>query len=207
MSRLDRQRDTKAASAPPLLLASASPRRRDLLGEAGQEFEVDPSGVAETPLAGEEPEAFACRTAREKALEVAGRRPGCWVLAADTIVVLDGELFGKPVDAGDARRMLERLSGHSHDVLTAFAIASPAGGIFAEKLVRTRVAFRPLDAEEIRAYVDGGEPLGKAGAYAIQGGAGRFVVGLEGSYTNVVGLPIDEVREALSRAGVWRDRP
>lgn len=186
-----------------LVLASASPRRRALLSELGVDFEALASDVPEQPLAGEDARAFATRVAREKAVEVAAGRPGHWVLAADTVVVRsDGEILGKPVDPDDARRMLRGLSGCAHRVLTAVTLLPPAGTPADEVLVESTVTFRALDEVEIAAYVDSGEPFDKAGAYAIQGGAGRFVVGVAGSYTNVVGLPVDEVRVLLRRHGL-----
>jgi len=182
----------------PLILASASPRRRDLLGEAGVVFEVVPSDVPEQPAPGESAEGFARRVAREKALDVARRRPDAWVLAADTVVVVDGAIFGKPVDRADGRRMLCALSGRVHQVLTAVVLRGPqADGT--EFLVSTDVEFRSLTAEEIDGYLDSGEPFDKAGAYAVQGGARSFVRRVCGSYSNVVGLPMDEVGALLRR--------
>jgi len=186
-----------------LVLASASPRRRALLTELGIDFEVLASDVPEWPLAEEDAGAFASRVAREKALEVAAKRPDHWVLAADTVVVRnDGEILGKPADRDDARRMLRKLSGCVHRVLTAVALLPPGGPPADEVLVESTVAFRALDEAEITAYLDSGEPFDKAGAYAIQGGAGRFVTHVAGSYTNVVGLPVDEVRVLLRRHGL-----
>lgn len=183
-----------------LVLASASPRRRELLAALGVDFEVRPSHVPEVPNAHETPVRFVARLAREKAAAVA--RPGEWVLGADTIVVVDAEILGKPEDAAGARRMLERLSGRAHHVLTAVALVGPGGEPRAEILADTLVEFRELAAEEIAAYVAGGEPMDKAGAYAIQGGAGKFVRRIAGSYSNVVGLPQEEVAEILDRYGI-----
>lgn len=186
-----------------LVLASASPRRRALLSELGVDFEALASDVPEQPLAGEDARAFATRVAREKAIEVAAERPGHWVLAADTVVIRhDGEILGKPVDPDDARRMLRGLSGCAHRVLTAVTLLPPAGTPVDEILVESTVTFRALDEVEIAAYVGSGEPFDKAGAYAIQGAAGRFVIAVAGSYTNVVGLPVDEVRVLLRRHGL-----
>ena len=185
-----------------MILASASPRRAELLTEAGQPFEIAVSGAEETPRAGEVAISFAARVARDKALAVARLRPGRWVLGADTIVVIGGTILGKPRDRSEAITMLERLSGAEHEVCTAFCILDPKGDPFAERAVVTTVEFRALDADEIRAYVESGEPLDKAGAYAIQGLGGRLVAGLVGSYTNVIGLPLEATRRLLDAAGV-----
>jgi septum formation protein len=183
-----------------LILASASPRRRELLGPLGLSFEVEASALPETPRAGEAPADFAQRMAREKAQAVAAAHPGAAVLGADTIVVVDGAIVGKPTDVAEARRMLARLSGCTHTVITAVALVTP-GAPVTERVVESTVEFRPLSAAEIEAYVATGEPLDKAGAYAIQGGARRFVRHVRGSYTNVIGLPLDEVRAMLGQAG------
>jgi len=179
-----------------LILASASPRRRDLLAARGVRFEVVPSTVAETPRPGEPPEAFARRIAREKACDVAQQRSGTCVLAADTVVIAGANLFGKPKDRADARRMLRALSGRAHRVLTAVVLVRPDGRI-AETAVESEVEFRQLTAGEIEAYIESGEPFDKAGAYAIQGLAREFVTDVRGSYSNVIGLPMDEVLELL----------
>jgi nucleoside triphosphate pyrophosphatase len=186
------------------ILASASPRRAQLLAAAGQRFEVDASGVDETPLPGETPLDLAARIARDKALAVARRRRGRWVLAADTIVVVDGVAFGKPRDADEAAAMLERLSGRAHQVATAFALVDPRGRPAFERVVVSEVAFRRIERDEIARYVESREPLDKAGAYAIQGGAAGFVAELRGSLSNVVGLPMEAVEEALRETGLWR---
>lgn len=189
-----------AAMSAPIVLASASPRRRDLLTDCGVRFRVDPSAVPEVPRAGETPEAYAARVAREKAAEVARRHPADWVLGADTIVVVDGDILGKPIDRQDAHRMLRRLSGRAHRVLTAVALVGP-GPETDSLLVGTEVEFRPLTAAEIEAYLDSGEPFDKAGAYAVQGGAAEFVSAVRGSLSNVIGLPVDEVLALLRRRG------
>jgi len=194
---------------PRLVLGSASPRRAALLRELGAEFTVCASDVPEVIGAAEPAEAFARRMARQKGSAVAEARAGAWVLSADTIVVVDGVVLGKPADADDARHMLKRLSGRLHDVLTAVALIAPDGQLAAELLVRSAVEFRPLTATEIDDYVAGGEPLDKAGAYGVQGGAAAFVAGVSGSYSNVVGLPLDEVRDLLERFALLprRTRP
>jgi septum formation protein len=185
-----------------LILASASPRRRELLGRLGIPFRVIPSDVTEAARAGESPAAYALRVAREKALDVAHRHPGCWVLGADTIVTVDGQILGKPRDAADGHRMLTLLSGRAHQVMTAFVLVGRTGTVFASQVVTSQVAFRPLTDEQIHAYLATGEPFDKAGAYAVQGRGATLVERVEGSYTNVVGLPMDEVRDTLRAAGV-----
>jgi septum formation protein len=185
-----------------LLLASASPRRRELLEQLGFRFEVVASDVPEEPRPGEVPPVFVRRVAHDKALAVAARQPGAWVLAADTVVVVGEEMLGKPVDAREASAMLARLSGREHQVLTGVDLIAPGGTIGDGVTVVTTVRFRKLATEEIEAYVSTGEPLDKAGAYAIQGRAARFVEDVLGSYTNVVGLPVDEVRRLLDRHGL-----
>jgi septum formation protein len=185
-----------------LILGSASPRRVELLGSLGIEFDVRASGVAERPRAREDGREFARRAARDKAEVVAGAHPGRWVIGADTVVLADGVILGKPCDAADARRMLRLLSGRSHRVVTAVALIGADGGLRDELTVESVVEFHPLAAADIAAYVDSGEPFDKAGAYAIQGGAARFVRRVQGSYTNVVGLPVEEVRALLRRNGL-----
>jgi septum formation protein len=181
-----------------LILASSSPRRRELLESAGFEFEVIPGTVVEDSVAGETPEQFVRRLATAKALQVAGNAPsGSVVLGADTDVVVDARILGKPVDAEDAARMLRMLSGRSHRVLTGVCIVEAPDRIHAVEHSNTEVWFRDLDEQEIRDYVASGEPQGKAGAYAIQGFASRFVTRIAGSYSNVVGLPLSLVHQLL----------
>jgi len=181
-----------------LILASASPRRQELLRQAGIEFEVSPADISEEPHAGEAPLNYALRMAQEKALKVAGRFPNDYVLGADTIVIVDDQVLGKPRDGRDAARMLLMLSDRGHQVTTAVSLVAP--GRRAETLsCTTEVYFRKLSEDEIQRYVASGEPLDKAGAYAIQGGAAPWVVRLEGDYTNVVGLPVPLVTEMLQR--------
>jgi nucleoside triphosphate pyrophosphatase len=187
------------ARMPRLVLGSASPRRAALLRELGVDFDVLASDVPEVAVDGEAADAFARRVARDKGAAVARQRAGAWVLSADTIVVVDGTVLGKPVDAADARRMLACLAGRIHAVVTAVALTAPGGELADELLVRSGVEFRALTAAEIDAYVATGEPFDKAGAYAIQGGAASFVCRVSGSYTNVVGLPLDEVADLLAR--------
>jgi septum formation protein len=180
-----------------LILASASPRRRELLDAAGLSHLVDPVDVDERAAPGETPEAYAERVAREKALAGANRHPFAQVLGADTIVVVDAAILGKPQDDADARRMLRLLSGRAHEVLTAVALASP-GRELAARIERTRVWFAELSEREIDWYIATGEHRDKAGAYAIQGRASRFIPRIEGSYSNVVGLPVATVIQMLS---------
>jgi septum formation protein len=182
-----------------LVLGSASPRRAALLREMGVPFVVCASDVPEAPFPGEAPAAFAARAARDKGAAVARLRPHAWVLAADTVVAVGGEILGKPRDDADARRMLRLLAGRGHEVLTAVALYAPGGACRETLVVATRVSFRDLADAEIAAYVASGEPADKAGAYAIQGGAAPFVGAVEGSYSNVVGLPVDEVHALLRR--------
>lgn len=185
-----------------IVLASASPRRAELVRRLGIRFTVHASNVPEFPASGETGTAFARRAAREKALSVAAERRGEWILAADTVVLIDGEILGKPADADEARSMLGRLSGREHRVVTAFVLARPDGTLADDVAVETDVEFRPLTRAEIDSYVATGEPEDKAGAYAIQGGAAGFVVRIVGSHTNVIGLPMDELRTSLERHGL-----
>ncbi|HYI02445.1 Maf family protein [Hyalangium sp.] len=187
-----------------LVLASASPRRRDLLSQLGLRFTVAAADLDETPLAGEAADLYVLRLARAKAQAVAARFPDTWVLAADTTVALGTELLGKPGGPDEARQMLTQLSGRTHAVYTGVALAGRAEEA---TVVHTRVTFRTLSAGEIDWYVSTGEPLDKAGAYAIQGKGGFLVASVEGSPTNVVGLPLGETLALLTRAGVplpWR---
>lgn len=204
---------------PPVVLASASPRRRDLLRRIGIEPIVVPADVDETPLPEETPVVYVERLARAKAAAV-DVPAGHLVVAADTTVDVDGVIFGKPVDDGDARSMLRRLSGRSHRVHTGVAMRSTCRGdtgstgskvstgdtVSTEATVSTVattvVHVGELDEELIDAYVAGGEPRGKAGAYAIQGAGGMFVDAIEGSDTNVVGLPLPSVVALAARLGV-----
>lgn len=188
--------------ASSLILASASPRRRDLLQQAGAVFTVIPSSASEEARPGEAPEAYALRVAGEKASDVAMRYPGKWVLAADTIVVINKEILGKPRDEADGHRMLRLLSGRSHQVMTAFVVLNPDGQEYASRVVVSQVTFRPLSDGQIRDYLATGEPFDKAGAYAVQGIGASLIECVEGSYTNIVGLPIDEVLAVLRAAGL-----
>ena len=190
--------------SPQLVLASASPRRRELLGRLGLVFEVDPPRVPEeTWCEDEAPGDFARRQAEAKAAEVTERRPSHLVIAADTIVVLEGAVLGKPDDAAHARSMLERLSGRTHAVHTGVALV--CGPRRASAVEVTEVRFRALDPVEIRDYVATGEPLDKAGAYGIQAFGATLVEGVSGCYFNVMGLPIVRLLRLLAETG-WEYR-
>ena len=184
-----------------VILASGSPRRRQLLGAAGIEFEVIKSMVPEEHVAGEPAHDYALRMARDKAIAVSVRFPEAIVIGADTIVVCDTQILEKPVDADDARRMLAMLSSRTHTVVTAFALAR--GGKIVESLpVESNVTFRELTDAEISEYIATDEPFDKAGAYGIQGVGGGFIAHVEGSRDNVMGLPAATVVAALARYGV-----
>ncbi|MGH7963806.1 MAG: Maf family protein [Candidatus Binatia bacterium] len=185
-----------------LILASASPRRRELLQQASVPFTVIPSRTSEESQAGEAPGAYALRLACEKALEVARRHPGAWVLGADTIVESAGEILGKPRNAADGERMLRLLSGRTHWVMTAFALIDRDGQVWASRVITSMVTFKSLSDAQIHEYLATGEPFDKAGAYAVQGLGAALVKRVEGSYTNVVGLPMDEVLVVLRAAGL-----
>lgn len=185
----------------PLTLASASPRRKDLLRSVGLDFDIVPSGIEETGDPAEPAEALGRRWASGKAESVSMLTPNRWIIAADTIVLLEGEIFGKPQDEGEAFGMLRRLSGKVHEVITAIALAHGESRILRVQSVRTRVKFRDLSEAEIKAYVRSGEPLDKAGAYGIQGIGAFLVHSIEGSYTNVVGLPLAETIQWLLDCG------
>ena len=181
-----------------LILASNSPRRRELLQNAGFQFDVRPSGIEEIRLPGEPPEDFACRLARDKALDVARQSAaGSFVLGADTVVAINGEILEKPIDAADAARMLRTLSARTHRVLTGVCLVCAPETVMAWTHETTSVTFRNLTEEEIGSYVASGEPFDKAGGYAIQGLASRFIPRIEGCYFNVVGLPISLLYEIL----------
>jgi len=190
-----------AAAAPrlegmtPLILASSSPRRTEILTAVGWPFEAHAAGVDETRLAGEGPEDFVTRLARAKAEAVAGSRLFGLVLGADTTVLVGGEILEKPRDADDARRMLRRLAGRWHEVLTGVALVRAETGRAVVGLERTRVRFAETSDEEIDWHVQTGDVLDKAGAYAIQGRAALFIEAIDGDYWNVVGLPVRLVYE------------
>lgn len=187
---------------PRLILASASPRRQALLTQLGLFPIVEPPAVDERPLPGEDARSLAARLARMKGSAIAARAANrdAVVLAADTVVALDGELLGKPTSPEDAMRMLRTLSGRTHSVISGIFVASPRH--METQAVETRVRFRALSESQIRWYAATGEPLDKAGSYAIQGIGGAFVESIEGSHSNVIGLPLAEALAALERAGL-----
>jgi septum formation protein len=187
-------------SVGPLVLASASPRRSRILELLGLPFEVVPSEIAEVPAAGESPVSFALRAARDKALDVAGRCPGRTVLGADTVVEIDGDVLGKPGSPADAAAMLGRLSDREHAVHTAVCLV--AAGAEAALVDTASVRFARLTERTISWYVATGEPMDKAGAYAVQGLGGLFVVGVSGSPSTVVGLPVHRLPELFARHGL-----
>ncbi|MDU9389746.1 Maf family protein [Pseudomonas sp. zfem002] len=197
----------------PLYLASGSPRRRELLTQIGIPFTVVSASIDETPLPGEQAGAYVERLARGKAaaglalLTASGTREPLAVLGADTAVVLDGRILGKPLDRDDALAMLAALSGREHEVLTAVAVTD---GQRTESLcITSRVSFNAISESRAQAYWASGEPCDKAGAYAIQGLGAVFVQGLQGSYSGVVGLPVAETAELLARFGIpcWQGVP
>jgi septum formation protein len=196
-----------------LILASASPRRQELLRNAGIPFAVQPTDIPEIAREGESAKACAERLAREKALAVFRERPEDLILGADTIVVVDGEMLGKPCDAEDAARMLRLLSGRTHQVTTGVCLIGSSAPITENRQLTTGfedvrsettlVTVQPLTDNDIRFYVSTGEPMDKAGAYAIQGMASRWISRIEGDYFNVVGLPVALVFGMLRERGIF----
>lgn len=185
-----------------LILASASPRRRELLDQIGVAYYVIVSDIDETALGRERPGDYVCRLARDKALDVMGRAGrNLPVLGADTAVIIDGRILGKPEDRAHAIDMLEQLSGHTHEVWSAVALVLRNGAIL-ERLNVTRVTFSTLGRDWIEAYCDSGDPMDKAGAYGVQGMAAQKISQLEGSYSGVMGLPLYETSEILTEAGL-----
>jgi septum formation protein len=185
-----------------LILASNSPRRRELMRQIGLDFRVDPADVDESVFPGESPEGYAVRVALDKARAAAARAGTGIVIAADTIVVLDDEILGKPADPGDAERMLKLLSGNVHRVITGLAVMDAATGKVLTRTSITRVWFRSLAPHEIISYIATGEPLDKAGAYGIQERGALLVDKIDGCYFNVVGLPLSLLGELLLSFGV-----
>lgn len=186
-----------------LVLASSSPRRRELLHAVGLEFDVVVSHVEEIPGAGERVEDYVQRLSREKAAEVAKRHPDQWVIAADTVVYLDGEILEKPRDDAHAIAMLERIAGREHVVYSGVTLHCAARNFSETEMCASRVTMAQMTTEEIEAYVATGEPLDKAGAYAIQGVGALLVDSVDGNYTNVVGLPLPTLYRMLKNAGAW----
>jgi septum formation protein len=193
-------------SIKPMILASASPRRRELLNQIGVAFRVIVADIDESVREGEGAGDYVCRMAREKSLEVHRRESVTEpVLGADTAVVVNGRILGKPVDREDAIRLLESLSARTHEVWSAVALVLP-GGKLLECLNVTRVTFSELDGAWIESYCDSGDPMDKAGAYGVQGMAAQKISHLEGSYSGVMGLPLHETAEILQEAGILPDR-
>ena len=180
-----------------LVLASASPRRRELLRNAGIAFEVQPANVPEDPLPRETAKDCAERLARDKALAISRQRPNDCVLGADTVVVVDGQILGKPADPADAERMLRLLSGREHQVITGVCLVADGKSFMASEA--TLVTVNEITDQEIVDYIATGEPMDKAGAYAIQGMASRWIPRIEGDYSNVVGLPVALVFRMLQK--------
>jgi septum formation protein len=185
-----------------LVLASASPRRRELLRSIGLEFEVRASAVEEVPRPGEEVHAYVTRLSREKAAEIAAGNRDAWVIGADTVVYIDDDLLEKPADKADAVRMLGRICGRTHTVFTGLTLMNQARGYSESTVTESAVTMLPLRREEIEWYVETGEPMDKAGAYAVQGVGAMFIERIDGSYTNVVGLPLSTLFLMMRRAGI-----
>jgi septum formation protein len=185
-----------------LILASASPRRRELLASIGLEFDVLPSNVPEVHREGEAPEEYVARLSRDKAAALATAHPSRWVIAADTTVLLGDQLLEKPADAADAARMLGAIAGRTHIVYTGVTLENAERDYRETRVAESEVRMLPLSAEEIEWYVRTGEPLDKAGAYAVQGIGAMFIESIHGSYTNVVGLPLATLFLMLRRAGI-----
>jgi septum formation protein len=189
-----------------LILASASPRRQELLRSVGLKFKIIPAHINENGLAGEGPRQHVKRLAREKAMVIAKKYPEAWVLGADTIVVIDGIVLGKPENKTQARKMLQKLSGREHKVFTGFTIAHVAAEIYRTKVIQSAVQFKTISPKEMDWYVASDEPYDKAGGYAVQGQGAFFIKSIRGSYTNVIGLPLCEVLEELKSFGTIKFR-
>ena len=184
------------------ILASASPRRRELLASIGLDFEVIPSHVPEIHQEGEAPEEYVARLSRDKAHALAVQYPAQWVIAADTTVLLGDQLLEKPVDANDAMRMLGTIAGKTHIVYTGVTLERAEGEYRDTRVAESEVRMLPLSPREIEWYVATGEPLDKAGAYAVQGIGAMFIDSIHGSYTNVVGLPLATLFQMMRKAGI-----
>jgi septum formation protein len=192
----------KTNEKPFLILASKSARRRYLLKQAGLSFSVIPSGFDESSVPVTDPDNYVRILAESKAIDISDRYPESWVIGADTVVVIGGQILGKPASRSDARKMLKSLSGATHLVLTGYCIRCKLKNRFFSETIRTEVIFKKLTDEEIEWYIHTKEPFDKAGAYAIQGLGTFLVKSVNGSYTNVVGLPVCEVIEILIKEGV-----
>ena len=184
------------------VLASSSPRRRELLGSIGADFDVIPSNIPEERGEGETPEEYVARLSREKAHAIAAKHPDRWIIAADTTVALDDLVLEKPIDAEDAKRMLKRIAGKTHVVYTGVTLARDNPHYIDTHVATSEVRMLPLTARDIDWYVATREPLDKAGAYAAQGVGGMFIDSIHGSYTNVVGLPLALLFQMLRKAGI-----
>jgi septum formation protein len=184
------------------ILASASPRRRELLMSINLDFEIIPSHIPEVRGEGESPDEYVARLSREKAAAIAGKFPTDWIIAADTTVLLGDQLLEKPEDAEDAARMLATIAGKTHTVYTGVTLLNLARNWHDTRVAESEVRMLPLDAREIEWYVATGEPLDKAGAYAVQGTGAMFIDSIHGSYTNVVGLPLATLFGMLRKAGI-----
>jgi septum formation protein len=184
------------------ILASSSPRRRELLASVGVEFDVFPSNVPEQRQPGEAPEEYVARLSREKASAVAGQHPTRWVIAADTTVLLGDQVLEKPLDAADAERMLSLIAGRTHIVYTGVTLQNFERAYHDTRVAETEVRMLPLAQQDVRWYVRTREPMDKAGAYAVQGIGAMFIDSVHGSYTNVVGLPLAMLFQMLRKAGV-----
>ena len=184
------------------ILASSSPRRRELLAAIGIDFDVVPSHVPEEHQPGEAPKEYVARLSRDKASAIATSHPARWVIAADTTVLLGDELLEKPIDTDDAVRMLSTIAGRTHTVYTGVTIQNDENGYRETDVAESEVTMLPLSADDIAWYVATGEPLDKAGAYAVQGIGAMFIDSIHGSYTNVVGLPVALLFQMFRKAGV-----
>jgi septum formation protein len=184
-------------SSASFILASASPRRQELLRSVGLKFKTIPPHINENYLAGESPRQHVKRLSSEKATVIAKKYPEAWVLGADTIVVIDGLILGKPKNKTQALRMLRKLSGREHKVFTGFTIAHADAKIYQTKVIQSAVQFKTISPREMKWYVSCDEPYDKAGGYAVQGKGAYFIQSIRGSYTNVIGLPLCEVLEAF----------
>jgi nucleoside triphosphate pyrophosphatase len=187
-----------------LILASESPRRYELLKQVGLHFDVIPSGIEEDYIKGESPRKHVLRLAEAKALDVGNQHPDRWIIAADTIVYVDHSILGKPKNREEAKKMLRRLSGKEHRVLTGFSVRHLERGKGDQEAVQTAVKVKKLTQAEMEWYVETGEPFDKAGGYAVQGMGSFMIESIKGSYTNVVGLPIYELIQMLSRLGALK---
>jgi septum formation protein len=185
-----------------VILASQSPRRRELLASIGVQFDVIPSDIPEVRAAGESPEEYVARLSRQKAEKIAEQHRDAWVIAADTTVLYGDELLEKPADADDAKRMLATISGRTHTVYSGVTVQNVERGWRDTRVAESEVRMLTLEPRDIDWYVATGEPLDKAGAYAAQGRGGMFIDSIHGSYTNVVGLPLALLFQMLRRAGI-----